>query len=52
MYLEDSEDEETQLIIKFSSKKVTFDESKNVIHIFSEEAPPKANKYVSLFRRT
>jgi len=50
MYLSDSE-EETELIIKFSSKKVTFDESKNQIFIFNEEAPPTPTKYVFPFRR-
>ncbi|MFM2010997.1 MAG: hypothetical protein RLZZ479_1388 [Bacteroidota bacterium] len=49
MYLEDSEDDE--IIIKFSSKKVTIDESKNTIHIFNEEAPPKSPKYVLPFQR-
>lgn len=54
MYLSDSEDE-VELIIKFSSKKVTIDESKNQIFIFNEEAPPIApphtSKYVFSFRR-
>lgn len=50
MYLSDSE-EEIELIIKFSTKKVTFDESKNKVFIFNELAPPKLPKYNFLFQQ-
>lgn len=46
MYLADSE-EEIELVVKFSNKKVTIDESKNQVFIFNEEAPPNSPpKYV------
>jgi hypothetical protein len=51
MHLADSEDDEPVLIIKFSNKKVTIDESKNKVYIFNEEDPPKQSKYAFLFRR-
>lgn len=39
MILEDSEDEEFELIIKFiTSKTVTFDESKNKVYFISDQA--------------
>lgn len=50
MYLADSEDEE-ELIVKFSDKKVTIDESKNQIYIFNDQEPPHKPKYVNPFRR-
>jgi hypothetical protein len=47
MYLSDS-DEEEEIIVKFSDKKVTFDESKNKTIIFNAEEPLQT-KYVPAF---
>lgn len=51
MYFADSEEEEEKLIIKFSAKKVTINESKNRIYIFNETDPPKPAKYLRFFQR-
>jgi hypothetical protein len=44
MYLADS-DEEIELVVKFSNKKVTFNEKKNQIIIFNEEDPVHQSRH-------
>lgn len=39
MYLEDSEEDEIELIVKFiKSKKVTFDESQNKVYFINDQS--------------
>lgn len=51
MYLSDSEDEKICLIIKFSNKKVTFNEKKNRVIIFNAEEPPRSKYGLAFLKK-